>query len=152
MNRLFLLGTLLLLVLSIGGCVKDQEEIIPNVHFTGQINYINQDPLFLQKQSFIVQYDSYGKQLGLYGVVIYNLGGEYYVFDRMCPYEKDYNSLVNISEVDGKENYGYCTCPTCGTQFSVNSEYGGVIEGVSKWPLKRYNAEVQDDGTLYIWN
>jgi len=138
--------------LFVDSCAEDQEDIIPDVSFSGQLNFVNQDPLYMQKQSFIVNYDSNGKLLGLGGVVVFKLlDDEYYVFDRMCPYEKDYDVLVEISEVDGEENYGYCTCPSCGTQFSVNSEYGGVIEGVSKWSLKKYSAEVSD-GTLYIWN
>ena len=149
MNRLLLFVAAIVVNFTFGSCAEDSEEIIPNVRFTGQINLINQDPNYAQYQCFTAEHDSYGKRLGLYGVVIFKLHSEeFYAFDLMCPHEKHVSSLVNIDE----DNIGYCTCPTCESEFSVNNEYGGVITGPSKWPLKKYNAEVTDDGTLHIWN
>ncbi|TLX77785.1 Rieske 2Fe-2S domain-containing protein [Labilibacter sediminis] len=147
MNRLVLVIAVLCIIPFIGACKKDSEEIIPKVRFTGQLDLINQNPLYLQNQSFIVERDTYGRRLGLHGVVIFKLHSEeFYAFDIMCPHEKHVNSLV---EIDG-DNMGYCICPTCKSEFSVNTEYGGVIEGPSKWPLQGYNTEVRN-GNLYIW-
>jgi nitrite reductase/ring-hydroxylating ferredoxin subunit len=129
-------------------CKKDLEEIIPNKHFTARIYYINQDPRYTKETSFVIKHDSNGKLIGLEGVVVYMLTSEeYYVFDLMCPYEKQISCLVDLDENDNIQ----CICPCCGSVFLIAAEYGSVISGPSKWPLKRYNTEVRGDH-LYISN
>ncbi len=128
-------------------CKEESEEIIPNVRFTTQIDFINIDPAYTQSNPFIVNRDTYGRTIGTAGVAIFMLtADEYYAFDIMCPYEKSMSSLVELEE-DGIN----CICPTCGSVFSIANEYGGVLEGPSKWPLKKYNTEVRN-GNLHIWN
>ncbi len=145
MQNKLLIISILTLILFANACT-DTEDIIPTYRFSRQINDISTDPRYNQDNTFRVQYDSYGNSIGNAGVVIYRLtADQYYVFDLMCPYEKNLGSLVNITED------GFCVCPTCGSKFLVASEYGGLLEGPSKWPLYKYKSEVVN-GTLNIWN
>ncbi|MGQ1787312.1 MULTISPECIES: Rieske (2Fe-2S) protein [unclassified Saccharicrinis] len=143
-----LFSTFIIAVLLLANsCTADTEDIIPNISFTARLNYIATDPQYNQNNPFIVTHDSYGNYIGTAGVVIFMLTQEeYYVFDLMCPYEKQISSLVEI-----EENGINCVCPTCGSKFAIANEYGGLLEGPSNWSLKKYNSEVRD-GTLYIWN
>jgi len=144
-NKLLIIAILTLLLL-VTACT-DTEDIIPTYRFTRQINDIATDPRYNQDNPFIVQRDSYGKVIGNAGVVIFMVTPEeYYVFDLICPYEKKISSLVEI-----EKNDLHCVCPTCGSKFFIAAEYGGILEGPSKWPLYKYKAEVQN-GTLNIWN
>ena len=132
---------LLLLVLVIS-CAKD-EEVIPNVSFSGKV-YIP----YLTSNPIIVKRDVENYRLGINGVLIYYAGtNEYYAFDLMCPYEKSTSCMVSIT--DGAT----CTCPCCGSRFIIVTNPGSVVEGPSQWPLKSYNTHVSIDGDyLYISN
>ncbi len=126
---------------------KDNDDIIPQKHFSCVLKNINTSPKYLQSNPFIVDQDSYKNTIGIRGVVVCMIASnQYYVFDRMCPYEKSKNSLINISE-----NGINCTCPTCKSEFMIFSEYSSVLKGPSKWPLKKYKCEVRNNN-LYIWN
>ena len=143
-NKLLIIPILTLLLL-VNACT-DTEDIIPTLRFAAQINDIATDPRYNQDNTFKVKYDSYGNLIGNAGVVIYRQSADvYYVFDLMCPYEKNIGSLVNITDDI------FCVCPTCGSKFIVASSYGDLLEGPSKWPLYKYKAEEQN-GALNIWN
>ena len=147
MKLKLLLINLLVLILINNSCTTDSEDVIPTYRFTRQINDISTDPRYNLNNPFIVRHDSYGKVIGNAGVAIFMLTStEYYAFDLMCPHEKQLSSLVKI-EKDGIS----CICPTCASKFAIANEYGGLLQGPSKWPLKKYNTEVRN-GTLHIWN
>ncbi len=147
MKIYFLIFNILIVLLISNSCSENSEEIIPNIRFSASLDYINTDPEYTQENPFIVSRDSYGNIVGIAGVVIFKVtSDEYYAFDLMCPHEKSISSLVNIEEKDIN-----CVCPTCGSRFSIANEYGGILEGPSKWSLKKYNTEVRGQ-TLHIWN
>ncbi len=138
----------ILALLFIANSCTDTEDIIPTYRFTRQIDLIATDPRYTQDNPIIVHTDSYGNTIGNAGVVIFlETSTRYYAFDLMCPHEKQISSLVYIEE-DGIN----CICPTCESKFIIAYEGGGLLEGPSEWPLKKYNTEVRENGTLYIWN
>ena len=144
-NKLFIFSLLVFIITN--SCEEDTEDIIPNIRFTARLNNIATDPKYTQDNPFIVTRDSYNNLIGTAGVVIFMVSlDEYYAFDIMCPYEKSTGSLVEIEE--GGIN---CECPTCGSKFAIANEYGGLLEGPSRYSLKKYKAEVSN-GTLVIWN
>ena len=122
------------------GC-KTNEDIIPNVSFSGQI-YIPT----ISGNPTIVKYDLNQKRLGVNGVVIYRVApDEYYAFDLMCPNEKSFDCFVKI--LDGAT----CQCPCCKTMYLIVTDPGSVVEGPSKWPLKSYQTYISGD-YLTIYN
>ncbi len=146
-NKLLIIPILALLLLA--NACKDTEDIIPTYRFSRQIDYIEQ---YIPKNKdeinpYVVERNWNGQIIGNAGVVIYIgiPGEEYYVFDLMCPYEKNVGSLVEIG-IDG-----FCVCPTCDSKFAVSIAGGALINGPSKHPLYSYRTEVHN-GTLYISN
>lgn len=143
-NQLPLLILFLSAILS--SCVKDSEDIIPNVRFHAEIVNFETNPNYNQQNPQIIRYDRNGTYIGWRGVAVYKVGaGIVYAFDLMCPYEKSSGSLVQKQDDD---NY---KCPTCGSTFSVMTQYGSLLEGPSKFALKPYRAEM-DGNHLIIAN
>ncbi|WP_171973221.1 Rieske (2Fe-2S) protein [Saccharicrinis aurantiacus] len=137
---------ILLLFTTLSGCVKDSEDIIPNVPFHAEVLNFETDPNYNQQNPQIIRRDRNGFSIGHYGVVVYKVGaGIVYAFDLMCPYEKSGTSLVQKQDDD---NY---KCPTCGSTYSVMTQYGSLLEGPSKFALKPYRAEM-DGNHLIIAN
>lgn len=138
---------ILLLFTTLSGCVKDSEDIIPNPgSFHREVLNFEIDPNYNQQNPQIIRYDRNGQYIGWQGVVVYKVGaGIVYAFDLMCPYEKSAGSLVQKQEDD---NY---KCPTCGSTYSVMTQYGSLLEGPSKFALKPYRAEM-DGNHLIIAN
>ncbi len=92
---------------------------------------------------------SYGKYVGVNGIVIYELSSEeYYAYDLMCTYEHDNASpyFINIVK-DGDPNL---ECPRCHSKFNVIAR-GAVIEGPAQLPLKPYQTYVRNN-VLHITN
>lgn len=140
----------LIIIVSItlfNSCVKDSEEIIPNPGpFQAEILNFEFDPNYNQQNPQIIRLDRNGRYIGWQGVAVYKVGaGIVYAFDLMCPYEKSAASLVQKQDDD---NY---KCPTCGSLFSVMTQYGSLLEGPSKFALKPYRAEM-DGNHLIIAN
>ncbi|MBN2166499.1 MAG: Rieske 2Fe-2S domain-containing protein [Marinilabiliaceae bacterium] len=132
MKNFLIIGiTLLLILISCG----DEEEIIPNVKFSGKI-YIPG----LYENPAIIKYDVNRYQLGIKGIIIYKIDYNHFLaFDLMCPHEKSITCLVkNNGDV-------ICTCPCCNSKFLIATEGGGLIEGPAQWPLKTYNTTVNGD-------
>ncbi len=138
----------LALVASLLGCKQDTyEQSIPNISFSGTLNMSNPEYL---TSPFLVRTDMQGYALGYAGVVVYKLTSEtYYVYDRMCPYEKSASALVTIA----KGESSIVTCPKCGSKYSLSGGFGDVINGPSHYPLKGYqNKYDMESDYLFIWN
>lgn len=136
--------TLLLFILP--GCSKDKKNIIPNIRFNVIINL--DDPRYSGKNLFELFYvDGYGIA-GLKGVIVYRYDRDRYLaFDMVCPNEGD--ALVKVIRNKDSETY---SCPTCKSKYHVNVEYG-IVEGVSKYPLKMYNTSYNETTNyLSIYN
>ena len=135
----------LFLVLALS-CTKDNEEIIPNVRFSATVEL----SLLPDISHFIVKPGGLNPIVGINGITVYRVSSDQYnAFDLMCPHEHDKPGYF-FTEVEDKGS-GYMVCPECGTKFEVISEFGGVVEGPSKWPLKRYQT-ILSGTTLRIWN
>ena len=139
--HLFLVFSLVFTLISTS-CEKEERHPIPDVYVNFMIN-LKTDPEFFilraQGTSVVINSSTIGLlSLGFddNGVIIYNAGdGEFYAFDRTCPYDIPESIAV---ETDGLN--GLATCPQCGSVYVLPSIGIPTIDSPSRWPLKKYNA------------
>ncbi len=123
-------------------CKDEKNDIIPNVRFNVSLNL--DDPRYSANIFEVYYVPNYG-YAGLKGVVVYRYDrNRYLAFDLVCPNEGD--KLVKVVRDKGAETY---TCPQCKSKYHINVEYG-VVEGVSKWPLKMYDTSY-DEATNHLF-
>ncbi|MBR8536585.1 Rieske 2Fe-2S domain-containing protein [Carboxylicivirga sediminis] len=145
MKKLLTLLSICILTLS---CQKDSVEIIPNVRFTAEINLDN--PQYSGSNPFIVLPGGTNQHVGIKGVVVYELSrSDYYAFDLMCTHQHEKTTPYFVQIV--KPGDIVLKCPECGSEYNVAVEYGSVVKGPAKWPLKRYQTSVSNN-ILRIWN
>ncbi len=145
MKKLVAFLTISIIALS---CNKDSVEIIPNVRFTAEINLDN--PQYKGSNPFLVMPGGTNNYVGIKGVVVFSVtSSEYYAFDLMCTHQHEKTGYFYVEIV--KPGDVVLRCPECGSKFNVAAEYGGVVEGPAKWPLKRYQTSVSNN-ILRIWN
>ncbi|TRX72273.1 Rieske (2Fe-2S) protein [Carboxylicivirga sp. M1479] len=129
-------------------CSKDSVEIIPNIKFNASINLDN--PQYAGSNPFIIRPGGTNRYVGINGVVVFEVSSsEFYAFDLMCTHQHEktgafFVDFDNIGDV-------VLVCPECQSEFNVAAEYGSIIKGPAKWPLKRYQTSVSGN-TLRIWN
>lgn len=129
MLRPYLLAALI--SLSLWSCKNEDKDIIPKIHFKVVLNL--DDPRYSGQQFEVFQVPGQGFA-GLKGVAVYRFDTfRYLAFDMVCPNEGD--KLVKVVRDKNAETY---TCPQCKSKYHINIEYG-LVEGVSKWPLKMYS-------------
>lgn len=145
MFKNYILAIIVPLTLLASGCHSDKNSIIPNVKFHVVLNL--DDPRYSGNLFEIYQVPNYGFA-GLKGVVVYQYDrNRYLAFDLVCPNEGD-----RLVKVVRNGNSDFYTCPECKSKYHVNVEYG-VVEGVSKWPLKMYTTHFDEvTNHLTIWN
>lgn len=87
---------------------------------------------------------------GVNGLIIWrSYSDEYFVFDRTCTYETDYSCAV---EEDEDNSNIIVECPCCGSKYLLDDNGDAlVLEGPAKYPLVRYNANI-DGSFLRIYN
>jgi len=125
------------------GC-KSDEHPVPNYRFTAYIDLMLPN---YNKDVFIVDYDRYGNRVGVGGVIVYReLSGEYFAFERYCPYDEKISCRVEIAEGNTT-----AVCPCCGSEFLIISQDGDVLEGPSVYSLKTYHTRIEN-GELVIYN
>ena len=144
MNKVWLL---IIIVVVSTSCKKDSTDIIPNVRFTAEINLDN--PQYTGKNPFIIKPDFSNRIVGINGVVVFEVSPtQFYAFDLMCTHEHDtgqyFVEIVKAGDI-------VLICPECHSEFNVAAEYGSIVKGPAKWPLKRYQTAVTGS-TLRIWN
>jgi len=139
----------ILLVLCIAyACKNDSEEIIPNVRFNAEINLDN--PQYMGKTPFFVMPGGVHRYVGVNGVVVWDNGGmDFYAFDLMCTHKHE-DGRMHFVEIKTDGN-PILKCPECGSEFLVAAEYGDIVKGPAKWPLKRYQTSITGN-MLRIWN
>jgi len=127
------------------GCKKDKHPV-PNRRFNVTIDLMLPD---YHVNPFIITRSSLGEMVGVSGVIVYRGGdGNYYAFERYCPHDQDFSCVVSP---DPEATVASCSC--CGSRFLIASPDGDVLEGPSKYFLKRYNTSVSSSGTyLTIYN
>ncbi len=131
-----------MLLLISSSCKKEEHHPIPDVYVNFMIN-LNTDPEFFhlraQGTSAVITSSTIGAfNLGYdnNGIIIFNAGdGEFYAFDRTCPYDIPESIIV---ETDGLS--GLATCPHCGSVYVFPSLGVPTLDSPAKWPLKKYNA------------
>ncbi|MGD2034929.1 MAG: hypothetical protein PVF73_07730 [Bacteroidales bacterium] len=136
------------------GCEKYKNHPIPEVYLNFSINILY-DPEFIrlqaQNNSMVITNNTLGiLSLGYNnnGILVYNAGGEFYAFDRTCPY--DYPESI-IVESDGTS--GIATCPVCGSVYVLPSRGAPSLEGPATFPLKEYNAFYNPNtGNVNVYN
>lgn len=136
------------------GCEKYAQNPIPDVFVNFTINILY-DGEFIQLQaqnnSMVITNNTIGVLALGYdnnGVIVYNAGGEFYAFDRTCPFDYP-KSIV----VDADPNSGLATCPECGSIFVFPSRGAPTTSGPSTFPLKEYKAFYNpNNGDLNVFN
>lgn len=136
-KALFLLGAGLTLFSS---CSTDVPSTIPDgylVNCTINLNDAQFSPLKTPGTALSVNVPfSYNTQLGYGGlIIVHALSPEntFYAFDSSCPYEKEQNIKVKVSQLEA-------ICPQCGSKFDIVTGFGVPIAGPARNPLKRYNS------------
>lgn len=129
-------------------CSKDSSNIIPNVRFNAEINLDN--PQYAGKNPFFVRPDASNRYVGVNGVVVFEVTPtQFYAFDLMCTHQHDNGNHYYVEEINQGDIV--LKCPECDSEFNVAAEYGSVVKGPAKWPLKRYQTSVTGN-ILRIWN
>ncbi|WP_439181672.1 Rieske 2Fe-2S domain-containing protein [Carboxylicivirga taeanensis] len=137
----------LAIIMSAIGCNKDSAYIIPNVRFTAEIDLDN--PQYKGSFTFKVLPSARNPRIGVNGVVVCALTSEeHYAFDLLCTHQHEKTGFFYVDFKPGDVNVA---CPECGSEFNVAAEYGSVVKGPAKWPLKRYQTSVTGN-FLRIWN
>lgn len=140
--HLFLVISLLLLLIS-SNCEREEKHPIPDVYVHFIIN-LQTDPEFFRLRSQGASAIITSTDIGVFnlgydnnGIIVYNAGdGEFYAFDRTCPY--DIPESIAVETEDALS--AFATCPRCGSVYVFPSLGVPTIDSPSKWPLKKYNA------------
>ncbi|MBZ4675599.1 MAG: hypothetical protein JG782_218 [Anaerophaga sp.] len=142
MQKFFTFFVFAMLLLMNSGC--GEKDDFPQRQFTGYFDLTN--PRY-SKTVFTARRDMDGSYVGINGIVVYNMGGTYYAFDLMCPYEKKPTCSVNV---DVEEDTEFAVCECCHSKFLIASPQGDVVDGPAGRGLQRYNTSVTTDGYLVV--
>jgi Rieske Fe-S protein len=131
----------LLTVLFVNTLCSTEESPIPNVSVSVTIDPNTLAQLGVNSSMY------YRGTAGIKGIIIYKESdGNYFAFERLCPYNPDDNCAVEI------DNSGIsATCPCCNSQFALYIDGGAVLKGPAAYPLKQYQTSYSG-GRLYISN
>ena len=126
---------------------------IPGVYVDFSINIIN-DVEYFALQSPGNSQEISGRSVGFStlgydnnGIIIFNNGGEFYAFDRTCPY--DFPTSIAVDSDGG----GSATCPECNSTYLFSAIGSPVAGSLSKHPLKQYKTSpLTSSGWLRVYN
>ncbi len=80
------------------------------------------------------------------GLIVYNHGGGFYVFDKTCTYDFPESVAVDL-------NGSKAVCPKCGSVFILPSIGAPAEGGLARHSLKEYrNSFNPNTGTLHVYN
>ena len=129
------IGSLLL------GCEDfNNQNPVPHVPVNYTLNITSEYPHFTTPLKFITitQKRYVYESIGYSGLLIWiGMDEKYYAADLCCP------NCVNKTkpvEVDGL----YAVCPTCGEEFDLSYGYAFPTKGITKYPLRKYQAILHD--------
>jgi len=142
MQRFFFFFVFAILLLMKSGC--GEKDDFPQRQFTGYFDLT--DPRY-SKTVFTAIRDMDGHDVGINGIVVYNMGGTYYAFDLMCPHEKKPTCSVRVK---AEEDTDFAVCECCNSKFLIASPWGEVVDGPAGRGLQRYNTSVTSDGYLVV--
>lgn len=151
-RHFFILPVLVFILIA---CTRKENDVIPDttVNFTIDLN----DPEFVALTTLFgsVYISSATNNWGIgaagydnNGIIVINGDGEFYAFDRTCPYDYAVNNQsvkVNIVDVI------YAECPECKTKYALTS-FGTPVPGsTGRYPLKNYKTTVNGN-YVTVWN
>jgi len=139
----YLLQLIILLVV-IFGCSKDQDQIVPYVRVDLTINLQLPQFIALNSVNNAVPYPNAGYNHN--GVIIYrNSTDEFTAYDATCP--KHLDTKVSAVTLDDGGSAGTATCPECKTVYYFFN-YAYPSKG---YPLKQYRV-TKSGNILFITN
>lgn len=136
------IAALLVLMISMNGCVEEEPIIVPYVHvdFSIDLRLPQYSPLNAFNNAIIVGGYGYNNN----GVIIYRLNlEEFYAFDATCPQHIEKSTAVTLDDNDP----GYAICPHCQVTYELMN-YGQASKG---YPLKRYRTYLNGN-ILRVYN
>jgi nitrite reductase/ring-hydroxylating ferredoxin subunit len=136
MRRWLLIG---LLLCSLLGCENfNNQNPVPYVPVNYTLKITEEHPHFMIDNGYqtmtITRTKFEREYLGYAGLLIWiGMDGNYHAADMCCP------NCVNKTkpvEVDGL----YAVCPICGEAFDLSYGYAFPTKGITKYPLRKYQA------------
>lgn len=139
---------LIMLTLLLTVACETEKDRIPNMPVFLKRNVNQIDLLSPGKYYYIATPTLSSDRLGFGGLVLaycYDELEPYCAFDLACPYCA--TATIQVSEPDSML---VCTCPNCNERYDLFYGMGIPLEGISKWPLKKYSAYIDPSNSLYI--
>jgi nitrite reductase/ring-hydroxylating ferredoxin subunit len=145
MRRWLLIG---LLLCSLLGCENfNNQNPVPYVPVNYTLKITEEHPHFMIDNGYqtmtITRTKFEREYLGYAGLLIWiGMDGNYHAADMCCP------NCVNKTkpvEVDGL----YAVCPICGEAFDLSYGYAFPTKGITKYPLRQYQAILNNSNAGY---
>lgn len=146
---------LLLTVLAVASCSRENDDVIPDVYVDFTIDLM--DPEFSSllvigvSDTVDASTNNWGSRAAGYddnGIIIYSGPDDYYAYDRTCPYDL---SVSGLSVQVTTDMASIAECPECGTRYAL-SAYGTPVSGPGKYPLKNYATSFDQNRYIEVWN
>jgi hypothetical protein len=164
-SKLGLFFGLAVSLIFLGGCAKDNKDIVPYVYLNLELGLFtdlahlgnhqtatltpNQDGIGVIRYSN-PQYPEIALGIGQFlngnGLIIYRGDGyNYEVYDITCTFQAqtDYCALERNPDYEGVYD-----CPCCNSRFLYNADGFYAIEGPAALPLRRYSAYVENNSLV----
>jgi len=124
-------------------CVKEEEQIIPDVYVDFSINLNLPSYSALGSPNIAQKISSYGYKKN--GVIVYRYSlDEFYAFDATCPQHINTPTSINL---DQNGEVGTATCPHCNTKYYL------ITRGTSNGhPLKTYRTFFNGRDEVHVFN
>ena len=136
MNKWLIIGLLIYLIV---GCNNiNNQNPVPYVPVSYTLKITEEHPHFMIDNGYqtmtITRTKFEREYLGYAGLLIWiGMDGNYHAADMCCPNCLDKTKPV---EVDGL----YAVCPKCGEAFDLSYGYAFPTKGITKYPLRQYQA------------
>jgi len=134
---------LIIAILILGSCAKDQNSFLPPVKINLRISLVNYNFLTIPGNSIVFQ------NQGVKGIIVVCINpdlSQYVAYDACCPNEKDYSGIVTVQPVKNlvtppftifaSDFFGICN--VCGSKFNLMGG-GQPVKGPATRYLQLYN-------------
>ncbi len=131
-------------LLFLSSCKETLRSEVPNFPIYYELDLRSYEARGLSSLGSVIilnKIDKLGMSLGSGAIAVVRSiddGEQYFAFDLLCP--NDYISRTNL-EIDNI----YLSCPKCNSKYEIMYGSGGVVEGISKTPLRKYKATMQSN-------
>jgi hypothetical protein len=134
---------LVITVLLMASCAKDQNSFLPSVKVNFRISLVNYNFLTIPGNSIVFE------NQGVKGIIVVCINPDlmqYVAFDACCSYEKDFSGIVTVQPVKNlvtppftifaSDFFG--VCQICGSKFNLMGG-GQPVKGPATHYLQQYN-------------